>query len=174
MAEADEAAVPVHIGFLAGDSEVLEADGAAEGVEDAGEFRCGSLGTGGSGDGLERGCSSHAGELGADLDRFASKSPVVGLQGFGLIGGPLPVKGSRPWDSEDIASQDAGGIDGLAELPVGEGMERPSAVNQARVRSAELWPCALVHASAQRTSSRGRRGGWTPSRAGAGTAGARD
>ena len=42
-AEADETGGPVDIGFLGGDGEVLEADGAAEGVDEAGEFGGGSV-----------------------------------------------------------------------------------------------------------------------------------
>ena len=46
---------------------------------------------------------------------------MVRFQGVGLIDKRLPGEGSSPWDGEDIAGEDAGGIDGLAELPIGDG-----------------------------------------------------
>ena len=60
----------------------FEPDGAAEGIDEVGEFDSGILGARRSGNGLERGRSSY-------LDRFAG--------------------------------EDAGGIHGLAELPIEDG-----------------------------------------------------
>ena len=44
---------------------------------------------------------------------------MIRFQGPGLIGEGLPGEGECPWDGEDIAGEDAGGVDGLAELPIG-------------------------------------------------------
>ena len=57
---------------------------------------------------------------GCDRDRFAGESAVVRFQGTGLVDEGLPGEGGCPWDGEDLAGEDAGGIDGLAELPIGE------------------------------------------------------
>ena len=55
------------------------------------------------------------------LDRFTGQSSVVWLQGAGLIDEGLPREGECPWDGEDVAGEDTGGIQGLAELPIGYG-----------------------------------------------------
>ena len=45
---------------------------------------------------------------------------MVGFQGLGLVGQSLPVVGGGPWEVENLAGEDAHGIHGLAELPIGE------------------------------------------------------
>ncbi len=52
--EADEAAIPIDVGFLGGHGHVFETDGPAEGVDDGIEFGFGVTGARRSVDGLER------------------------------------------------------------------------------------------------------------------------
>ena len=106
VAEADEPAVPVNVGFLGGDSVSLETDGAAErvdesveiGLEVAGEGRTGATRFQRRWDDFQRvvrdrlslrrtgtGCSSHCGESRADLDGLTGEGPVVRFQGACLI-----------------------------------------------------------------------------------------
>ena len=82
-AEADEAAVPVNVSLLGGDRLVLDADDAAEGINEAREF---CHGVGGL---FRRGCR---GWRGTDADGFTGEGAVVRLQGSGLIGKPLPIE----------------------------------------------------------------------------------
>lgn len=81
--EADEAEIPVNVGFLGGDGAALEADGTTEGVNEFGEFRFGILGARRSLHGLERGRSSH-------LDGFTGEGAVVRFQGASLVDEGLP------------------------------------------------------------------------------------
>ena len=53
-AEAGEAGVPIDVGLLGGYGQLLEADGAAEGIDDGIEFGFGIAGARRSVDGLER------------------------------------------------------------------------------------------------------------------------
>ena len=92
----------------------FEPDGAAEGIDEVGEFDSGILGVRRSGNGLERGRSSY-------LDRFTGEGAVVRFQRAGLFDEGLPGEGGCPGNGEDIAGEDAGGIHGLAELPIGDG-----------------------------------------------------
>ena len=63
------AGVPIDVGLLGGYGQLLEADGAAEGIDDGIEFGFGIAGARRSGDGLERGRSSYfAQPAGGDLD----------------------------------------------------------------------------------------------------------
>jgi hypothetical protein len=59
--------------------------------------------------------------IAAHKNRFTGEGAVIGFQGAGLVGKGLPVEGGSPGNGEDIAGEDAGGIQGLAELPVGDG-----------------------------------------------------
>ena len=112
--EADEAAVPVNVGFLGGDGVAFESNSTAEGINEFGEFRF-VMG------GLFRRLRLQDREFGSHLDRFTGEGAVVRLQRAGLVREGLPVERGRPWDGEDIASENAGGISGLAKLPVGDG-----------------------------------------------------
>jgi hypothetical protein len=141
--EADEAAIPVNVGFLGGDGMPFESDGAAEGINEFGEFRL-VMG------GLLRRLRLKNREFGAHLDRFTGEGAVVRLEGAGLIDEGLPVEGWRPWDGEDIAGEDAGGIGCLAKLPVGDGggtakgieirLERPDRAARGMSRTKEREP----------------------------------
>ena len=113
VAEADEPAVPVDVSLLGSHRLVLDPDDAAERINEPLEFRFGI------GD-LFRSRRGRRGQIGPYADCFTGKSPVVRLQGAGLIRQASPIEGGCPWDGEDIASQNAGGIDGLAELPIGQ------------------------------------------------------
>lgn len=111
--EADEAAIPVNVGFLSGHGLVLETDGATQDVDEAIEFAFALGGPFGRG-------RREDGQFGWDADGLPSEGPVIRFKGVGLIGQSPPVKSSRPRDLEDIAGQNAGRIDGLAEVPIGQ------------------------------------------------------
>jgi hypothetical protein len=104
----------VDIGLLGGVGEAAKADGAAHRLRDAVGFLSGLW---------QRGIRvgwRRWGKDSADLDGFAAVGAVGGFQRFGLVGEPLPIEGGSPWQRENLASEDAGGMDGLAKLPVGQ------------------------------------------------------
>lgn len=103
------------VGFLSGEGEAGKADGAAESIDDSGNFGfgfgfgCGQwTGSDGRGDG----------DLGRDLDRLAAESAMMGFQGAGLVGKPLPSVVGGPRESENVMGEDAHGVEGLPELPI--------------------------------------------------------
>ena len=70
------AGVPIDVGLLGGYGQLLEADGAAEGIDDGIEFGFGIAGARRSGDGLERGRSSYFVGFPAYGDCFAGEGPA--------------------------------------------------------------------------------------------------
>ena len=96
-------------------------------------------------------------EHGTNRDVLTAERPVVGFQGPGLIGKSLPVEGGCPREGEDIAGEDAGGIHGLAELPIGEMGGAAEGIEIRWVRFGDRWPRALSMLPPSGRSNRGRR-----------------
>jgi hypothetical protein len=138
--------IPVDVGFLGGNGAVFESGGATEGINELGEFCFGV-------DIHWKTCGqdAHTPWEGRHLDRLTGEGAVARLQGAGLIDEGLLGERGCPGDGEDIAGEDAGGIDGLAELPIGNRRGTAKGVEIGLGALADWWPWALVQDSAQRT-----------------------